>query len=198
MHFRKKPASRFGICLISGFLVLGLHFGAEAKTSISPPLNRDYSELVTRHAAANSVPADLGHALIQIESRHNPRITNAGAYGLMQITYSTARSMGYTGPASGLLNPDTNLRYGMKYLGQAYAGAGGDICHTVAHYQIGHPVARLNATSTAHCKTVKRLMHTAFVAPLPKGEEADQNAASVSVSPDEATTPASPTLSPER
>lgn len=198
MNFRKQPAFSIGICLISGFLVLGFDHGAEARTARTPRLSRDYNDLVARHAAANSVPTDLGHALIQIESRHNPRTTHAGAYGLMQITYPTARSMGYSGPASGLLNPDTNLRYGMKYLGQAYASAGGDICHTIAHYQIGHPVSRLNATSTAHCRTVKALMRQAFAAPTVSAAQDGEGAPAFAVSQDDGENPASPALSPER
>ena len=37
----------------------------------------------------------------------------------MQIKPATARMMGYTGSVTGLFNPETNIKYGMKYLGMA-------------------------------------------------------------------------------
>ena len=38
----------------------------------------------------------------------------------MQIKPQTARGLGYEGGAAGLKQPETNIRYGMKYLGEAY------------------------------------------------------------------------------
>lgn len=56
-------------------------------------------------------------ALIETESSFNPRaVSFAGAYGLMQLLPSTAADMGYSGPAEGLFDPETNIRLGMRYL----------------------------------------------------------------------------------
>jgi soluble lytic murein transglycosylase-like protein len=41
----------------------------------------------------------------------------------MQIRLDTARSVGYRGPARGLLDADTNLKYGVAYLSNAYVVA---------------------------------------------------------------------------
>ena len=57
-----------------------------------------------------------------------PRARNGPNVGLTQINAGTAQSLGYTGEASGLLDAETNLRYGLKYLAQAYKLAGGDTC----------------------------------------------------------------------
>jgi soluble lytic murein transglycosylase-like protein len=46
--------------------------------------------------------------------------------GLMQIKYTTARGLGYRGSAAGLLDPDTNLTWGVRYLAGAYRMAQGD------------------------------------------------------------------------
>jgi soluble lytic murein transglycosylase-like protein len=73
--------------------------------------------LVAQHAHANGVPEALVHRIIQRESGYNPRASNRGNLGLMQIRYGTARAMGYTGPASGLLDANTNLAYAVPYLG---------------------------------------------------------------------------------
>lgn len=56
-------------------------------------------------------------ALIRTESDFNARaLSPAGAFGLMQVLPSTAADMGYTGPAEGLFDPETNIRIGMRYL----------------------------------------------------------------------------------
>ena len=56
----------------------------------------------------------------------------------MQISHATARGIGYRGTAQGLLDPNTNLRYGMAYLGNAYRVAGGDQSRAVRLYASGY------------------------------------------------------------
>ena len=95
--------------------------------------------LIARHAQANGVPASLVHRVVIRESRYNARaIGRGGAMGLMQIKYSTARAMGYTGSPSGLLDPDTNLTYAVRYLAGAYRVAGGDAGRSVSNYARGY------------------------------------------------------------
>src|SRR4029079_5942482 len=84
-----------------------------------------YAEMVARHAAANGVPVSLVHRVIMRESRYNPRAVSKGNYGMMQIRLGTARAMGYTGSASGLLDPEVNMTYAVKYLAGAYQASGG-------------------------------------------------------------------------
>ena len=47
-------------------------------------------------------------------TRYEPRLDES-SYGLMQILLSTARQMGFTGATLDLLQPGTNLLFGMKY-----------------------------------------------------------------------------------
>lgn len=103
--------------------------------------------LIAQHASANGVPHDLAHRVILRESRYNPAARHRSYYGLMQISHATARGVGYRGPAQGLLDPDTNLRYGMAYLGNAYRVAGGDQKRAVRLYSSGYyHVAKRNGT----------------------------------------------------
>ncbi|MBN9456066.1 MAG: lytic transglycosylase domain-containing protein [Bosea sp.] len=113
--------------------------------------------LVARHAAANGVPFSLADAVVRIESRYNPRASHAGNYGLMQIRHQTARGLGYSGSASGLLDAETNARYGMKYLAMAYKMAGGDTCRTVMKYQSGHMTTRMNGANRVYCAKVRTI-----------------------------------------
>jgi soluble lytic murein transglycosylase-like protein len=113
---------------------------------------------VERHAAAHGVPGNVAHAVVTIESRYRPHVVHAGNYGLMQIRYGTARSMGYKGSPSGLLNADTNLQFGMKYLARAWKASGGDLCRTIAQYQTGRQVRSIPRASQVYCQRARQIM----------------------------------------
>jgi soluble lytic murein transglycosylase-like protein len=113
---------------------------------------------IADHAGRNSVPVAFARAMIRKESRFNPRAMNAGNYGLMQIRLGTARAMGYRGGAAGLLDAETNLTYGMRYLGKAWKLAGGDVCGAVLRYQAGLDARRQVASTRRACGFVKVAM----------------------------------------
>jgi soluble lytic murein transglycosylase-like protein len=56
----------------------------------------------------------------------------------MQISYATAKSMGYNGSPGGLLDPETNLKYAVKYLRGAYIVGGGSQDQAVRLYARGY------------------------------------------------------------
>lgn len=78
------------------------------------------NSLIKKYAAIYEIPEALVHRVVHRESRYNPAAFNGGHYGLMQIKYATAKSMGYQGPASGLFDAETNLKYSIKYLRGAW------------------------------------------------------------------------------
>lgn len=88
-------------------------------------IDGELDAMIRRHAAANGLPPDLVRHVVRKESNFNPRASNRGALGLMQITHATARSLGYSGSAEGLYDPETNLTYAVRYLAGAYRTAGG-------------------------------------------------------------------------
>ncbi|HET7679603.1 MAG TPA: lytic transglycosylase domain-containing protein [Xanthobacteraceae bacterium] len=95
--------------------------------------------LVAAHAQANGVPVALVHRVIVRESRYNAgTIGKGGAMGLMQIKTATARGVGYSGSAAGLLDPATNLTYAVRYLAGAYRLAGGNHDRAVSYYARGY------------------------------------------------------------
>ena len=98
-----------------------------------------YDKLIATHAAANGVPEALVHRVVLRESRYNATLVGrGGTIRLMQIKLATARGVGYTSSAEGLLDPNTNLTYGVKYLAGAYRTAGGDADRTVGYYTTGY------------------------------------------------------------
>ena len=105
--------------------------------------------VIQKHALAEGVPLALAHAIVRSESGFNPNVTNAGAQGLMQIKLQAAQTVGYQGTADGLLDANTNLRFGMRYLGRIYQLAKGDACRTIAIYRTGNPASPSDNTYCA-------------------------------------------------
>jgi soluble lytic murein transglycosylase-like protein len=111
---------------------------AQKQRIASYDANGNLDALIARHAAANNIPEDLVRRVIKRESGGRPHVVSAGNYGLMQIKLPTARSMGYTGTAAGLLDADTNMTYAVKYLAGAYRVAGGNASRAVHYYAAGY------------------------------------------------------------
>jgi len=121
------------------FSFLAAALAASAQAAFFPAaLAGSHDALVAKHAAANGLPEHLVHRVIRIESRGNAAVVHRGNYGLMQIRLGTARGVGYSGDAKGLLDPDTNLTYAVRYLAGAYRAAGCDADRTVKYYQRGY------------------------------------------------------------
>ena len=97
-----------------------------------------FKSLVSQHAQANGLPESLVHRVIMRESRYNPRVISRGNYGIMQIRLGTARAMGYSGSAAGLLDANTNMTYAVRYLAGAYRAAGGNADRAVSYYARGY------------------------------------------------------------
>ena len=119
--------------------------------------NARYAAIIARYAAANGVPLNLATAVVRIESNFRANARGAaGEIGLMQIKPATARLMGYRGSAKGLYDPETNIKWGMKYLGKAHQLGGGSVCGTILKYNAGHGARRMNPISANYCKKVQR------------------------------------------
>ena len=94
--------------------------------------------LIVQHAGGNGMPVAFVRQVIRRESNFNPRAVDHGNYGLMQIRLGTARALGYRGTAAGLLDPEINMTYGMRYLAGAYRAAHGNEARTLVLYSRGY------------------------------------------------------------
>lgn len=94
--------------------------------------------LIVHYANAYGVPERLVRRVIVRESNYNPAARNGPYWGLMQIRHDTAAGMGYNGPAAGLLDAETNLRYAVRYLAGAYLVARGNEDRAVRFYAAGY------------------------------------------------------------
>jgi soluble lytic murein transglycosylase-like protein len=107
-----------------------------AATDLAATANID--GLIRHYAGVYKVPEALVRRVVARESGYNPKAKNGPYYGLMQIRYETAQSMGYRGAASGLLDAETNLRYGVKYLSGAYLVGGRNADQAVRNFARGY------------------------------------------------------------
>ncbi|NTZ90725.1 transglycosylase SLT domain-containing protein [Agrobacterium tumefaciens] len=104
----------------------------------APAGREKLSGLISKYAVMYNVPEDLVHRVVQRESMYNPGAYNSGNFGLMQIRHATARSMGFDGPASGLFDAETNLKYAVKYLSGAWLVADNNRDNAVRLYARGY------------------------------------------------------------
>ncbi len=125
-----------------------------------------YLPLVTREAEKAGLPSAIADAVAQVESGYQSEAYGAvGEIGLMQIRPETAALLGYRGSLSGLFEPETNIRFGVKYLAQAWRLADGDLCRTLMKYRAGHGEERMSPRSVEYCRRARAHL-VANAAPL--------------------------------
>lgn len=102
-----------------------------------------FDSFITKYSREFSVPVAWIKAFIMTESSGRPNAIgsdpdpNDKGYGLMQVIPRTARSLGYTGEISGLLDPETSIRLGTKLIGQLRSALGDDIRRVYSAYNSG-------------------------------------------------------------
>jgi soluble lytic murein transglycosylase-like protein len=100
------------------------------QTASAPP----FGAIVERVAAEHSLPVELLHSVIQVESNYNPgAVSPKGAQGLMQLMPETARRFGV--PDS--FDPIENIQGGAKYLKYLLDLYKGDYPRALAAYNAG-------------------------------------------------------------
>jgi hypothetical protein len=120
------------------------------------PGRKAHLDTVRREAEQVGLPPDIADAVVQVESAYVPdAVGGVGEVGLMQIRPTTAAMLGYRGTLAGLFEPETNIRYGVAYLGRAWQLADGDLCRALMKYRAGHGEERMTPLSVAYCRRVR-------------------------------------------
>jgi hypothetical protein len=136
-----------------GFAAALLCASTAAALAAGQPPTEKYKDMVAEHAKEHGLPETLVHRVIMRESRYNASVVHRAYWGLMQITYATAKSMGYKGKPAGLLDPDVNLTYAVPYLANAYMIADGDENRAVRLYASGYYASAKKARLLSKLRT---------------------------------------------
>jgi soluble lytic murein transglycosylase-like protein len=123
--------------LLAGCATLPTSQALAPPADVATPRN-GLDERIAYYAGVYDVPEALIRRSIMRESGYNPTRHVGPYWGLMQIRFDTAQGMGYRGPARGLLDADTNLKYAVAYLSNAYLVAGGNPDRAIALYAGGY------------------------------------------------------------
>jgi Transglycosylase SLT domain len=115
-----------------------------------------YLDRLTREAQARGLPPAIADAVASVESGYNPRAVGAaGEVGLMQVMPATAAMLGLKEPATALLDPETNIRFGVAYLARAWTLANGDLCRALMKYRAGPTEERMTVRSVEYCRIAR-------------------------------------------
>jgi len=80
----------------------------------------DLQSQIVHQARIQGVPPHIALAVAEQESRFKPTAMSKGNYGVMQIQLGTARRFGFAGGPKELLDPNTNIKYGIAVLAHCY------------------------------------------------------------------------------
>lgn len=141
-HLRGLPVRAWSAEVSARLLALGDRTGFRA--------------IAEREARALGILPEFADAVMATESSYNPATIGAdGEIGLMQIMPATARMLGFTGTLEELAVPETNIRYGVRYLAGAWRLGRQDICTAAMKYRAGHGETRFSYRSVAYCLKVR-------------------------------------------
>lgn len=128
-----------------------------AQSNAPRPSIQTFRDMATREAEIRRLPPEIADAVMKIESNYNPDARGgAGEIGLMQVMPPTARMLGHKGTDQDLADPETNIRLGVRYLGEAYALAKGDLCTALMKYRAGHRETRFSVLSVRYCVAARQ------------------------------------------
>jgi soluble lytic murein transglycosylase-like protein len=137
--------------------LLMMAFMLPGRTILASPV--DAEKCVRIYAARYHVPPTFVAALIDVESRWNPRaVSEKGAMGLMQLMPATARRFGAFDP----FNVEQNIAAGTRYVTALMWEFNGDLRLVAATYYAGdHGIERVrlncrNPDIVAYVQAVKR------------------------------------------
>lgn len=111
-----------------------------------PQLER-WRPLVEKYSEVFGLPPKLVYAIIMTESSGLPEVSRKEnsyySYGLMGMTWATAKGLDFTGDGSRLFDPDVNVFWGCKYLDylKRKSWIKGDITKMIAGYNAGEDLS---------------------------------------------------------
>jgi len=148
------------LCLIvAAFAVMPMSLPRALAEEPAPDPRETHRELVRSQALGAGLPPEVADAVATVESAYDPAaIGSLGEVGLMQVMPSTARMLGFAGDNAELAKPETNVRYGVTYLAEAWRLADKDLCTALMKYRAGHGETRFSYRSVDYCLRVRNVL----------------------------------------
>ena len=124
--------------------------------------------LIAREAAGTGLPIAVADAVARIESGYDPTVVGSvGEIGLMQVRPTTAAMLGFRGTVAELAAPEINVRYGVRYLAEAWRRADGDLCRALMKYRAGHGSEVMSPLSQLYCARAQAILADRDLRPAP-------------------------------
>ena len=128
------------------------------------PNENNYDAIILQAAGLNSVPVALMKAVFANETAFGIHAVgdNGNAHGIGQMWLSTARGLGYAGPAgnpvggTGLYDPRIAIPLTAKYLAQQLRRYNGNIAAALIAYNAGHSMIPAGGSPEAITNTGNR------------------------------------------
>ena len=84
--------------------------------------------LIKAMAPAQGVPTWFALRIAHVESNYNAHMRGShGEYGVFQMKCASAKDIGFRGDCAGLLDPRTNIQWGLRHLALAIGKSGGNL-----------------------------------------------------------------------
>ncbi|WP_421693300.1 transglycosylase SLT domain-containing protein [Aestuariivirga sp.] len=84
--------------------------------------------LIKAMAPAQGVPTWFALRIARVESNYNSHMRGAaGEYGVFQMKCATAKGIGFSGNCAALLDPRTNIHWGLRHLALAIGASDGNL-----------------------------------------------------------------------
>ena len=84
--------------------------------------------LIKAMAPSQGVPTWFALRIAHVESNYNPNMRGShGEYGVFQMKCATAKDIGFSGSCDALLDPRTNIHWGLRHLALAIGKSDGNL-----------------------------------------------------------------------
>ena len=94
--------------------------------------------LIKAMAPSQGVPTWFALRIAHVESNYNPNMRGShGEYGVFQMKCATAKDIGFSGNCAALLDPRTNIQWGLKHLAIAIGKSDGNLRLAASKHNAG-------------------------------------------------------------
>lgn len=127
-HSRKRVHVVYGTRKVHGIRKSSSQAVALAVPAATNASQGNVISLIKAMAPAQGVPTWFALRIARVESNYNAHMRgSAGEYGVFQMKCATAKDIGFRGNCGALLDPRTNIQWGLRHLALAIGKSDGNL-----------------------------------------------------------------------